>query len=66
MTTLTLQASTIRDFDRRRRIALAIPAVILAYLVHVAFTFDLAGLAQRTRWTMRASSWRTRSATRRM
>ncbi|TNH39676.1 phosphonate ABC transporter, permease protein PhnE [Paracoccus haeundaensis] len=49
MTTMTLQDRTIRIMDRRRRMALAVPALILAYLVYAAITFDLAGLAQRAR-----------------
>jgi phosphonate transport system permease protein len=38
-----------RDFSRRRRLAVAIPAAILAYLVYAAIGFDLAGLAARAR-----------------
>ena len=49
MTTMTLQDRTIRIMDRRRRMALAVPALILAYLVYAAISFDLAGLAQRAR-----------------
>lgn len=37
-------------FARKRRIAFAIPAVILAYLLYAAISFDLAGLAQRARF----------------
>ena len=37
-------------FDRKRRMAFAIPAVILAYLIYTAISFDLAGLAQRARF----------------
>ena len=36
-------------FARRRLTAFAVPAVILLYLIHTAFAFDLAGLAQRAR-----------------
>jgi phosphonate transport system permease protein len=39
-----------RSFVRRTRVALAIPAAILAYLVYAAISFDLAGLAQRARF----------------
>lgn len=39
-----------RSFDRKRRMAFAIPAVILAYLIYTAISFDLAGLAQRARF----------------
>ncbi len=49
MTTMTLQDRTIRIMDRRRRMALAVPALILAYLVYAAISVDLAGLAQRAR-----------------
>ncbi|WP_042252796.1 phosphonate ABC transporter, permease protein PhnE [Paracoccus sp. PAMC 22219] len=49
MTTMTLQDRTIRIMDRKRRMALAVPALILAYLVYAAISFDLAGLAQRAR-----------------
>ncbi|MES2916490.1 MAG: phosphonate ABC transporter, permease protein PhnE [Pseudomonadota bacterium] len=37
-------------FSRKRRLAFAIPAVILAYLIYAAISFDLAGLAQRARF----------------
>jgi len=37
------------SFAARRRMAFAIPAVILAYLVYAGVSFDLAGLAQRAR-----------------
>lgn len=49
MTTMTLQDRTIRIMDRKRRMALAVPALILAYLVYAAISLDLAGLAQRAR-----------------
>lgn len=42
--------TVIRGFDRKRRVAFAIPAVILAYLIYAAISFDLAGLAQRARF----------------
>ena len=38
------------SFTRKRRMAFAIPAVILTYLVYAAISFDLAGLAQRARF----------------
>ena len=44
-----LRAATIRRFGRKRAMAFAVPAVILAYLTYVFFAFDLAGLAQRAR-----------------
>jgi phosphonate transport system permease protein len=37
------------SFAAKRRMAFAIPAVILAYLIYAAISFDLAGLAQRAR-----------------
>jgi phosphonate transport system permease protein len=54
MSTLTLgatplEAQTLRGFARKRRFALAVPVLLLAYLIYVAFAFDLAGLAQRAR-----------------
>ena len=39
-----------RRIARKRLIALAAPALILAYLAYVAIAFDLAGLASRARW----------------
>jgi phosphonate transport system permease protein len=39
-----------RSFDAKRRMAVAIPVVILAYLLYAAISFDLAGLAQRARF----------------
>jgi len=44
-----LRDSTIRLMTRKRRIALAVPALILVYLAYVAVAFDLGGLAQRAR-----------------
>lgn len=38
-----------RSFAARRRMALAIPAAILAYLTYAAISFDVAGLVQRAR-----------------
>jgi phosphonate transport system permease protein len=40
----------IRSFNRKRTMAFAIPAAIIAYLVYAAISFDLAGLAQRARF----------------
>lgn len=45
----TPEALTLRLLARKRRMALAVPAVILAYLLYAAISFDLAGLAQRAR-----------------
>ena len=51
MTTLspTLAATVTASFAAKRRMAFAIPGVILAYLIYAAISFDLAGLAQRAR-----------------
>ena len=38
------------SFTRKRRLAFAIPAAILAYLIYAAISFDLAGLVQRARF----------------
>jgi phosphonate transport system permease protein len=52
--TLTADAPSLTDtvtrsFDRKRRLAFAVPAAIIAYLVYAAISFDVAGLAQRAR-----------------
>ncbi len=39
-----------RRFTARRRMAFAVPAAILGYLIYAAISFDLAGLAQRARF----------------
>ncbi|WP_273500848.1 phosphonate ABC transporter, permease protein PhnE [Paracoccus sphaerophysae] len=39
-----------RSIARQRRILLALPALVLAYLVYAAVAFDLAGVAARARW----------------
>ncbi|ARJ70714.1 phosphonate ABC transporter, permease protein PhnE [Paracoccus contaminans] len=39
-----------RAIARQRRIALALPVLLLAYLFHAAIAFDLAGVAGRARW----------------
>jgi phosphonate transport system permease protein len=44
-----LTATVTRSFAHRRRIAFAIPAAIIAYLVYAAISFDIAGLAARAR-----------------
>ncbi len=44
-----LADSVTRRFARRTRLAFAIPAAILAYLVYAAVSFDVAGLVQRAR-----------------
>ncbi|MFN3606659.1 MAG: PhnE/PtxC family ABC transporter permease, partial [Cypionkella sp.] len=45
----SLAQTVTRSFDRKRRMAMAIPAVIIAYLVYAAISFDVAGLAARAR-----------------
>ncbi len=45
----TLADTITRRFAARRRIAFAIPAAILAYLIYAAISFDIAGLVQRAR-----------------
>ncbi|GGH46347.1 phosphonate ABC transporter, permease protein PhnE [Frigidibacter albus] len=52
--TADFTAGTARDqahalIGRKRRVALLVPAAILAYLVYVFFAFDVAGLAERAR-----------------
>jgi phosphonate transport system permease protein len=44
-----LAAHVTQTFDRKRRIAFAVPAAIIAYLIYVAISFDVMGLAQRAR-----------------
>jgi len=46
----SLGETVIRSFDRKRRLAFAIPAAIIAYLIYAAISFDIAGLAQRARF----------------
>lgn len=45
-----LSDSILRRMDRRRRLALAVPAAIIAYLVYAAISFDVAGLMNRARF----------------
>ncbi len=45
----TLADTITHRFAAKRRMAFAVPAVILAYLIYAAISFDLAGLAQRAR-----------------
>jgi phosphonate transport system permease protein len=45
----SLAETVTSSFARKRRLAFAIPAVILAYLVYAAVSFDIAGLVQRAR-----------------
>jgi phosphonate transport system permease protein len=46
----TLADTVTRSFLRRTRIAFAIPAAIIAYLIYAAISFDIAGLVQRARF----------------
>jgi phosphonate transport system permease protein len=45
----TLADTLSRSFDRKRRLAIGLPLVILAYLVYAAISFDIAGLLGRAR-----------------
>lgn len=49
MVDASLFASVEQSFTRRRRFALAVPALILAYLIYAAVAFDLPGVASRAR-----------------
>ena len=50
-----------RLLQRKRRMALAVPVVILIYFVYVFFAFDIPGLAKRANWdnavTLASDSW---------
>ncbi len=46
----SLAESVNRRFDRKRRMAFAVPAAIIAYLVYAAISFDIAGLVNRARF----------------
>jgi len=46
----SLSQTVTRQFDRKRKLAFAIPAAIIAYLLYAAISFDVAGLAQRARF----------------
>jgi phosphonate transport system permease protein len=50
MTNPDLTAAVLKRFQKKRRFAFAVPAVILAYLIYAGISFDLAGLAQRARF----------------
>jgi phosphonate transport system permease protein len=45
----TLADTVTQSFDRKRRMAFAIPLLILAYLTYAAISFDITGLVQRAR-----------------
>ncbi len=46
----SLADSVTGSFARRTRLAFAIPAAVIAYLIYAAISFDIAGLAQRARF----------------
>jgi len=46
----TLLSEVTRSFTRKRRGAIAVPAIILAYLIYAAISFDIGGLLQRARF----------------
>ncbi len=48
--TPSLADTVTQGFVRKRRFAVGIPLIILAYLIYAAISFDLAGLAQRARF----------------
>ncbi len=50
MTDPALAPSILQSMRRKRRIALAVPAAIIAYLVYAAISFDIANLVQRARF----------------
>lgn len=49
MTDPALAETVLQKLRRKRRIALAVPVAIIAYLVYAAISFDIAGLVQRAR-----------------
>ncbi len=42
--------AAVARFRRKKRVALAVPVLLLAYFVYVFFAFDLPGLAEKARW----------------
>ncbi len=46
----SLASDVTRSFARKRRMAIAVPAVILAYLLYAVISFDIATLMQRARF----------------
>ena len=46
----TLAETVTRRFDRKRQLAFAVPAAIIAYLIYAAISFDVASLVQRARF----------------
>ncbi|MDO6591061.1 phosphonate ABC transporter, permease protein PhnE [Loktanella sp. D2R18] len=47
MSMASLQASTATNFQRKRLMGFAVPAVILAYFAYIFVAFDMGGLAER-------------------
>lgn len=45
----TLGDAAVAAFDRKRRVAFAVPAVVLVYLTYVFFAFDIPGIAANAR-----------------
>jgi phosphonate transport system permease protein len=45
----SLAETVSESFDRKRRLAIGLPLIILAYLVYAAISFDIAGLIGRAR-----------------
>lgn len=45
----SLADTVAQSFDRKRRLAIGVPLVILVYLVYAAISFDIAGLMNRAR-----------------
>lgn len=56
---VTAQADAL--FTRKRRIALAVPLLLLGYFAYIFVAFDVAGLVQRANWdnavTLASDSW---------
>ncbi len=47
MTTATLHAATVAQFHLKKRAAVALPLIILAYFAYIFVSFDVAGLSER-------------------
>ncbi|GFE66122.1 phosphonate ABC transporter, permease protein PhnE [Litoreibacter roseus] len=47
MTAQTLKFEAERSFSRKRLVAFGVPALMIAYLTYIFFSFDIAGLAER-------------------
>ena len=47
MTTATLHAATVVQFHLKKRAAVALPLIILAYFAYIFVSFDVAGLSER-------------------